>query len=416
MRFSIPRSLGRPYYRWLIAHTASQLGVKFAAVALPVLAIKTANVSEFQLGLITAATSVAYVLLALPAGARIEAMPKRIAVMWSGRIRMVSCVAIIAVTLTGQLSVLALTIFALLVGMASVVYDIGLTSGLPERVSRERLVDANRGFEVVQHVSTFVGPALAGLMAWLASPLLVLGFEAAFFAIASLAAAGSSPVRFPERKTEEGFMDRLKAGMQYCWIQSIVRNILATIVLSSFSATIIFTLQPIIILKLLHGTELHLSLCLIAGSLGGLVSAMQVRSTLKRYGRRPLMIGGLLGAAFCTSGIAIAATLAGKVPNHYLILLIGAAQFGIAFCIVHFNVVQSTVRQEITPLELMARMSAVSKFFIWCSMPVASLFAGWAASKWGVVPVVVASFIGAILTALPVLRVKLESTAPPAPS
>lgn len=413
MKFSIPGSLGRPYYRWLVAHTASQLGLKFASVALPVLALKTANASASQMGLITAATSVAYVLLALPAGARIEAMPKQTAVMWSGRIRMVSCVAIIVVALTGQLSVLALTVFALLVGMASVVYDIGLTSGLAERVSRERLVDANRGFEVVQHVSIFVGPALAGLIGWLASPLLVLGFEAAFFAIASLAAAGSSPVRFPERNIEEGFMDRLKAGMHYCWYQSTVRHILATILLSSFSATVIFTLEPIIILKLLHGTPLHLSLCLIAGSLGGLVSALQVRSTLERYGRRPLMIGGLLGAAFCTGGIAIAAALAGKVPNTFLIFLISAAQFGIAFCIVHFNIVQVTVRQEVTPLHMMARMSAVSKFFIWCSMPVASVFAGWAASKWGVVPVIVASFIGAMVTALPVLRVKLEPTAPP---
>lgn len=401
----IPQDLGPGYARWLGAHACSQLGVKFGAVALPVLALREAGASATQMGVITAAASVAYVALALPAGARIETLPRQVVVTWSGRGRLLACAVMLVLALRGDVEVAALALFALVVGAFSVFYDIGLAAGLPERVPADRLTSANTGFEVVQHVTTFVGPAAAGVAVAMSSAAWVIGLDGLFFAAASVCAARSRPIRGVEVPQVEPFGARLVAGLRFCWQEETIRRILLTILVSSFCATIILTLLPVLVLDELGGSSVDLALCMMAGSLGGLLGASHVRRAEARWGRPRLMVLGLGGAAVCTGGVTAAALLAGSVAARPLLLLCALAQLGIAFCIVHFNVAQVSLRQELTPLPMMARMSSVSKFFVWGSLPVAALVAGRYADSWGLSTILTVAFVGALATAVPVLGV-----------
>jgi len=402
------KSLGSSYRYWLTAHVCSQLGVKFASIALPIIALREAKASATEMGIITAGTGIAYIALSLPVGARIEGMPKRLVVAWSGRLRMVACAAMVLVLFEGRLSIPAVIAFTLVVGACTVVYDIGLASGLPERVPEERLLDANRGFELVQHTTTFLGPALAAAAILIGPVQWVVLCEGALFGCASIAASRSQPIKQASPVSEERMSTRLKMGLQYCWSQKAVRRILLTIFVSSYSATVILTLQPILILNILHGNSLDLAACLIAGASGGLLGANRAKRVISRVGRRPALVGGLLGAAFCTGGIALAAVLEGTVPARALIVLCAVSQFGIVFCIVHFNIVQATVRQEVTPADYLARMSSVSKLMIWGSAPIASITGGIAADRWGVGAVMSIAFVAALLTAVPVLRIDVH--------
>lgn len=51
-----------------VRYMSSQLGVEFALVALPVLAVKELHASAFEVGAVTDASTAVDVLLALPAG------------------------------------------------------------------------------------------------------------------------------------------------------------------------------------------------------------------------------------------------------------------------------------------------------------------------------------------------------------
>jgi Na+/melibiose symporter-like transporter len=398
----------KPYRYWLIAHVCSQLGVRFATIALPIIALREAGASATEMGIITAGTGIAYIALSLPVGARIEGMPKRRVVAWSGRLRMVACAAMFIVLSEGRLSITAVVVFTLVVGACTVVYDIGLTSGLPERVPNDRLLDANRGFELVQQMTTFLGPALAAGAVWIGPVKWVVLCEGALFGCASIAASRSQPLKHAKPVSEESVSTRLKMGLRYCWGQKAVRQILITIFVSSYSATVILTLQPILVLDILHGNSLDLALCLIAGAAGGLLGANRAKRVINMIGRRPTLVGGLLGAAFCTGGIALAAVLEGAVADRALIIVCAVSQFGIVFCIVHFNIVQATVRQEVTPADYLARMSSVSKLMIWGSAPIASITGGIAADSWGVASVMSVAFVAALLTAVPVLRIDVH--------
>ncbi|MFD8786894.1 hypothetical protein [Kitasatospora sp. NPDC059599] len=56
------------FWRYWTASTVSRLGDQVTAVALPLVAMVTLHASAIQVGLITAATYVAWLLLGLPAG------------------------------------------------------------------------------------------------------------------------------------------------------------------------------------------------------------------------------------------------------------------------------------------------------------------------------------------------------------
>ncbi|NUP22187.1 MAG: hypothetical protein HOZ81_40230 [Streptomyces sp.] len=70
-------SSGSPFRRrdfrlLLLGQTTSQLGTQVSGVAFPLLAVVTLHATPLQLGLVTAAGTIAFVLIGLPAGAWID--------------------------------------------------------------------------------------------------------------------------------------------------------------------------------------------------------------------------------------------------------------------------------------------------------------------------------------------------------
>src|SRR5437764_203718 len=60
-------------FRWLlVGQTTSQLGSQVSAVAVPLLAVVTLRASAFEVGLVGAASTLAFALIGLPAGAWLD--------------------------------------------------------------------------------------------------------------------------------------------------------------------------------------------------------------------------------------------------------------------------------------------------------------------------------------------------------
>jgi hypothetical protein len=292
-------SLGPSYVNWWASHTASQLGMKFGLVAFPVIAVQEVNASALDMGFIGAAESIAYLLFALPAGAQIEGLSKRAVVSTSGVARLLACFALFYLALSGNLGILVLALFALTIGVCSVFFDISLAAGLPERVPEGGLEEANRGFEVAQQFATFAGPALAGVMIAVSSAEWVIAFDGVLFLIASgFALRSRSSTAAISHEVSDSFLQKIILGVKFCWAHPILRRIFATLLISNFAATVIFTLQPIIILRTLSGTSLDLAFCMILGSIGGVGGAFSFKHVRSRLARAPLMVAGLMGAAF----------------------------------------------------------------------------------------------------------------------
>src|SRR6185312_10842710 len=67
----------RSFWTYWTASTTSNLGSAVTTVALPLTAVLTLNATTFEVGLLAAASYVAWLIVGLPAGAIVRGLPQR---------------------------------------------------------------------------------------------------------------------------------------------------------------------------------------------------------------------------------------------------------------------------------------------------------------------------------------------------
>src|SRR2546429_7387765 len=89
-RAAVPESLWRHRNFLLLwtGQTVSETGSAVTTVAIPLIAIAVLKASTFEVGLLAAATYVAFSLIALPAGVVVDRLAKRKIMMWCDGARM----------------------------------------------------------------------------------------------------------------------------------------------------------------------------------------------------------------------------------------------------------------------------------------------------------------------------------------
>lgn len=145
-------------FRVLFAAGAlSHLGGNVGYVAIPLLAVTTLDAGPGQAGALAALSTVAFLVIGLPAGAWLDRLPGRRVLVAADAARAMLFASIPVAWWLGTLSLPQLYAVVLLNGCATVFFDVGSQSVLPELVGRERLVRANTAV-----VSLMAGANIAG--------------------------------------------------------------------------------------------------------------------------------------------------------------------------------------------------------------------------------------------------------------
>src|SRR4051812_27296563 len=110
-------------FRLLVAgQTASQLGSQVSGVAMSLVAVVTLHASSFEVGLIGAASTLAFVTVGLPAGAWVDRVRRRPVLIGSDLLRALALASVPAAALLGVLTIAQLVLVALLTGLARVFF------------------------------------------------------------------------------------------------------------------------------------------------------------------------------------------------------------------------------------------------------------------------------------------------------
>jgi MFS family permease len=179
--------------------TVSEMGSAVTQLALPLTAVVILRASTFQVGLLTAAATAAFALIALPAGALVDRWAKRRLMIWCDAARMliigsVPLAAALHLLTLGQLYAVAVT-----AGVFTVFFDVAYQSYLPVVVTREQLVDGNGKLGATQSFAQVAGPGLGGGLVGLIGAARAMGADAISYAIsvASLLGGGLVGVFLP---------------------------------------------------------------------------------------------------------------------------------------------------------------------------------------------------------------------------
>lgn len=385
----------RPFL-WLWGGDAiSQLGTQFTQLAIPVIAVTLLSASEWQVGLLTAAETAAFLVVGLPAGAWIDRMLKRRVMILADVVRALALAVIPTLWFAGLLEMWHLIIVGTVIGVATVFFDVAYQSYIPVLVRSEQIGRANSYLETTGQISRIGGPGLAGVLLTIVSAPVLIIVDAVSFLVSAITL---SRVRDNETlrpvDERESLPTEIAEGLRFVFRHPILWRITATTATLNLFAMLITTLKVILILREIGLTPAVLGLIFGIGSVGGLLGALATPWLTKRVGE-----GTAVSLSALAMGVAyVAIPLSGMFPGVAPPLLIVGA-FVQSFLVLVYNITQVTMRQRLTPSRLLGRMNASIRFEVWGVNPIGALVAGAVGTAIGIVPTMWIGVVGGILGA-----------------
>ncbi|WP_109208555.1 MULTISPECIES: MFS transporter [Microbacterium] len=360
----------------------SQFGAQITELAIPVLAVLALDATEWEVGVLGAAQVAAFLIVGLPAGAWIDRMRKRHVMIVADAVRAAALGMLPVLALLGVLQIWHMIAVALIMGVATVFFDVSNQSIVPSLVRTKQIAEANGKLQSTEQLAGLAGPAVGGwLVGVLAAPFAILITVGTYLAsfVALLFTRDHEKLRDPE--DHQPLLHEIGEGLRWVFGNPLLRRIVLTTGTANFFGTLSMTLLPIFALRELGLTPAMLGIVFSLSAVGGLLGAIATPRIVARIGEaRAIPISAI---AFSVTPFFLPAI--SLVPALAFPLLV--VQFFLSsFTVLLYNITQVTFRQRITPPRLLGRMNASVRFVVWGVMPIAALLAGALGTWIGTVP------------------------------
>lgn len=353
--------------------TVSQIGSQVTILALPLVAIVVLRATAFEVGLLSAAATSAYLLVALPAGVVADRVSKR-RVMIGSDLASVAVIGWVPVAqLAGVMTLGQLYAVALLASSLSALFLVSYTSYLPSLIDREQLVDGNGKLATTQSVALVAGPALGALLVGLAGAAQAMTGDAISFVVAATCLVlirrreprpgGAVPERRPR------FWPQLREGLAYVLREPILRKSAAWNGSANFFVIMVETLGPVFLIRTVHLRPAYVGVLLALGALGGVAGGLAAKPLAGRIGSARLC--WLAMTVFALPGLLIPAARPG-----WWVLLFAAGWMSWTFSSTTCAAALTSYQQAACPVEMRGRVSAVLRWVGWGTLPLGALVAG----------------------------------------
>jgi predicted MFS family arabinose efflux permease len=352
------------------AATASKLGIQVSYIAIPLLAVSTLDASVGQVGLLGTLSTVAFLVIGLPAGAWVDRMRKRGVQIAADLVRAALLGSVPVAWLLGVLTIEQLYAVVLLAGCGTVFFDVAAQSYLPHVVGRDRLVTANSRLASIDAANLVAGRSAGGyLVQLLTAPVAIAVNALTFLWSAACLVRIRRPEPKPEPKPGARLWPEVREGIRFVLGNPLLRPIALTGALNNLSVQVCVVILPVLFVRELGFSASTLGLFLATGGAGVFVGTNLARRLGDRFGYgRAMWVLGLLTmpvklvVPFVDHGLL--AWLAG------LGWLLTTVQVGVN------NVLQVSLRQRITPDRLLGRMNATMRFLLFGALSLGSALAG----------------------------------------
>ena len=392
----------RNFRQLWIGDAFGQLGAQLAIFALPIYAVETLAASELQMGVLTAAETVAFPAIGLLVGAWVDRMNKRRTLVVADLVRAAALTVVVVAGLTGHGSIPLLVGVAVVMSCATVFFDVAHQSYVPGLVGLEHIAEGNSKLQATQSVAIAVGPGLGGQLLRVVTAPALIGVTVVTYLLSALAVGRIRHAEtLPPREDRRPLRTEIAEGLRFVLGHRLLRRIVACTGLSNLAGSISGALMAIYALRVLDLTPAAFGAVGSAGAVGGLLGAV-VAERMSRWigeGRVIALAAAAWLPAMALTPLALPLADAG-IPAAVTLVVGGGLQM---FWIVVYNVAQVSFRQRVCPPALLGRMNASVRFLVWGGMPLGGLIGGFLGTHVGVVETLWIAVAGTVLASLPVL-------------
>ncbi|MEJ5944944.1 MFS transporter [Pseudokineococcus basanitobsidens] len=369
-----------------VAHTMAQAGNTITIFATPFY-VRAIGGSATDVGLATTAATLPVVLGGPLTGVLVDRIGYRRSSIAADVVSGLTVLAIAVLGSTDHLPLWGLLALLVASGLFDTPGQTARTVLLPS-LARSSDVPLERAVGLVsgaERTAMLAAAPLGGVLVALVGPAQAFFVDAAFFAVSALLVTALVPRTVPaadhegdqaqeaEEAEEEdgaGYWRQLADGARFVLTTPLLRNIaLVVLVLNAFDTARLTVLLPLYALQELGGAT---AAGLISGALaGGSVAGAALFSAWgHRLPRRTLFVG-----AFVLTGGPLSAAFALGAQTIPLVAV--AVATGLAAGML--NPLIGTLRLELAPQRMLARVQTLMVSIAWVGMPVGSLLAGVAA-------------------------------------
>ncbi|MEU1289578.1 MFS transporter [Kitasatospora sp. NPDC005856] len=403
------------YHRVIGAAASSAVGDGMRFAALPLLSAAVLH-DAFQVSAVTAATTVPWLLFALPAGAYADRFERRLLMVLADLLRAVVLLLAVVLLATDRLTFWPLLTAAFLLGVGEVLFDCASFALLPSVVPQERLESANGRLFAVQTVGRdLLGQVVGGVLFTVgrAVPLLIDAVSFLVSAVLLRGIRGPAPDPESEPGPEPGAepgspaekpRPRLLADIRE-GVAFVLRDpLLRALTVSAGVINAVYLGQIAVFVILVHDVlglpDSAYGAILAAGAIGGVVGSTVASRLSTAVGRVPALVGGL--ALMGLAGLAVGAT--------DRVWVVSAAYCATGFALMVWNVVAVSLRQTIIPDRMLGRATGVYRLFAWGTMPLGALVFGRVSTAAGPGAAFALGGVVTLLTCLPIAYALLRDS------
>jgi Na+/melibiose symporter-like transporter len=381
----------RDFVKLWAGETVSLIGTQVTQFAMPLVAILTLNASVLQVGLLNALRFVPVIVVSLFAGVWLDRRRRR-PVMITCALANACLIGLVPLaSVTGQLTFGLLCVVTVLVGSLTVIFDVGALSYVPFLVERRHLPESNSKLQASFAVAGISGPGLAGLLIGLITAPITLSVDAVSYLFSAAGVLSISKMEtVPEVPAERPSIRRsIAEGFHAVYGSRLLRVLLAqsaTLNVGFGAVSTIFTVYAVRVLGL-SPAKLGIAIgALAAGALAGALLASRLRKALG--------LGRTLAIAIVGVSVSPLLLMIPRSASLAAMVVLVAGWLGHGCGISIWNVNTITLRQALTPMQVLARMNATYRMLLFGALPAGALAGGLLGSGLGLRSALVIALIG----------------------
>ncbi len=384
-----PHALATLTWTNLAAQSAEQVSL----AAVPIVAVIALNAGPGEIGALSTAQTLPFLLLSIPAGMLADRWSRTRLMVAAELLRALSLLGLLALVLGEALSLPLLALFGFVGAAGTVGFSVAAPALVPTLVPQHDLARANARLELARSIAFAAGPVVAGAMvAWAgASIAFALASALSVCAVLWLLRLPSAPAAPASAKRH--LLDDLRDGAGLVWRHPLLKPVLWTAVVWNISW---FVLQAAYVPYAMR----HLGLdaggvgftlgCYGAGMLVGAALAARVARTL------PFGVAVMLGPLM--SVWAAAAMLASWWWPHAAWAALSFVLFGAGPLV--WTVTTTTLRQTLVPARVLGQVSAIFLTANAGARPLGAALGGVIGALWGEAACLALAAAGFVVQAL----------------
>ena len=361
----------RPFRRLWTSTLLSSLGGQISMLALPLTAAVLLHATPTQMGFLTFAALLPFLLFSLPAGVWLDRV-RKLPVYVGGEILLGLALATVPIAWwMGWLTMSWLYVLEFIVGMVHAVSGTAAQVVLTQAVPRERLVEAHAKNALAQSGAEVAGPGFAGFLIKLVGAPLACLVDAVLLITSALILRGIPLQEQVAPRSNASFWVDLKTGVRFIVTNRLLLTMAVLLGLWQMCHHAALVVQILVATRTLGLTEQQVGLCFVGTGVGSVLASLWGHRLSQHIGPGPSLV---VGMALCGAGwLLLACATAGPWGVAAFALMLFMFAVGATLIFINFL----ALRQAVTPTALLGRMTSAMRWLTLMAAGPGALLGGW---------------------------------------